>query len=140
MAIIQEIWEEFERAMSQVDLIQDGYEAVISQYKANCDRFILELLQSQLEECDEILLEKAYLRKDWVIVRKSARTLQTRHGTLTYRRRYYRHQATGEYSYLVDHLVNLSPYDRVDPALRIHLAELGSEMSYRKSAQMSTLR
>ena len=137
MTSIQETWEKFEWTMSQVDLLQDGYEAVISQYKANCDRFILELMQNQLEECDEILRKNAYLRKDWVVVRKTARTLQTRHGTLTYVRRYYRHQATGEYSYLVDHLVNLSPYDRVDPALRIHLAELGSEMSYRKSAQLA---
>ena len=38
---------------------------------------------------------------------------------------------------LLDHLVGLSPYKRVDPALRLNLAQLGSEMSYRKSASLA---
>ena len=43
MAIIQEIWEEFEAQLAQVDLLEMGYEAGIEQYKTLCDRFILDL-------------------------------------------------------------------------------------------------
>ena len=137
MAIIQEIWEEFEAQLAQVDLLDMGYEAGIERYKALCDQFILDNVKAQLEAYDTILMEETSLRRDWICVRKAPRTLQTKHGTLTYTRRYYRHRASGDHSHLIDLLVGLSPYKRVDPALRLSLARLGSEMSYRKSTSLA---
>lgn len=137
MESIQELWEEFESQMSRIDLLETGYEAGIERMKTLCDRFVLGKIQAQLEDYDTILLEEPFLRRDWICVRKASRTLQTKHGVLTYTRRYYRHRASGEHCHLIDHLVGLNPYERVDPALRVTLAKLGSEMSYRKSTSLA---
>lgn len=62
---------------------------------------------------DEMLFENKAIKPGYQVVRKNdIRTLETKLGTLTYQRRYYRSEEKG-YHYLVDDILSINPRSRV---------------------------
>ena len=99
--------------------------------------FICRVMEHKLMEIDKALLETPSLRKGWVIEHRDVpRELLTDHGLLQFSRRYYRNQKTGKRSYLVDDLVGIEPFERVEAGLSARLCEASVDHSYQKSSKV----
>jgi hypothetical protein len=77
------------------------------------------MLKAALEEHDQHLSQHPQERSGWKIQRgPDQKTLITRFGQITYRRRYYHHTTSKEYAYLTDRQAGLSPHQRLDPTVK----------------------
>lgn len=59
-------------------------------------------------------------------------------GQVNITRNYYRHKKTGEYSHLVDEVLKLPAYDRIDEGLKADLILKASGMSYSKAGRSNS--
>lgn len=98
-----------------------------------------ELLKVILEAADAAIADAKIERKDSglkVKERGVSRRLQTSIGEIEYRRTYYETRE-GQYVYLLDHMINVEPYERVSKGFSAKLVNRAAEMSYGKSAKIS---
>lgn len=97
---------------------------------------LLLFVSEQISECDELLCQQSALRPDWQVVKGPVdRTLETKIGTLSYSRRYYRHKQRGEHAYLLDLMLGVRKYTRLDDGLLAALASGACTNSYQRVAQ-----
>ena len=105
--------------------------------KAMTDELGNELMVMVIEDTDKALVEeKAARRVDGIAVheREVPRTLHTALGDLTYRRTYF---STPEgMSYLLDELMGVLPYERVDSHVCANLVNASGLMSFGRSADI----
>ena len=75
-------------------------------------------------------------RKNWVVVQKDCqRTVTTKFGDITYKRRYYKNKQTGQTAYLTDKAAGIQKYARIDAALKADMVDISTILSYEKSTQ-----
>ena len=90
-----------------------------------------------MENLNQEIKESKYRKKDWYVERNNdERTLNTVLGEITYKRTYYVHKGTGEYSYLADNQVGLAPHERMDLGLKAKILEHASSMSYQETVDL----
>lgn len=135
MESIQQIIEQFIKEASTID-ITEGLTTTLEKTKRLTDTFICRLLEEKLMEGDRVLFEQPRLRKGWTVEQKDVgRQVLTGHGMLQFSRRYYVNQKSGQRSYLLDDLVGLEPFERVEAGLAARLCEAAVDNSYQKSAK-----
>jgi hypothetical protein len=101
----------------------------------------LQILVAMLAEIDDQLFKSQERRKQWEIVRKDdAKTIMTCVGELTYRRRYYRSKDTGEYRYLLDEWLGITPHQQIGEDVREDLVVSAVNVSYQKSGKQKALK
>jgi len=84
-----------------------------------------------LKELDEKIYKDKKERKNWVVLQKDCeRTITTKFGDITYKRRYYENKETKEKAYLVDKAAGIQRYERIGIGLKAEIAELSTIMSY----------
>lgn len=140
MLSIQDVWLRFLRVLEVVDeaVTAGSYEALEKGLARELSELGRELIQQAVEAVDERLREHAGERPGWVIVRRNdVKELLTPFGPVRYGRTYFRNKATGEYRYLADDWLGLTPHARVAPSVKATLVEKAAETSYRKSGQWS---
>jgi hypothetical protein len=101
--------------------------------------FSAELLTALIEETDQALLDKkAERRRDGIAVheRDVQRTQHTALGDLTYKRTYY--DTPDGPSFLLDELLGVLPYERVNSHVSAHAVNMSGIMSFGKSADIVT--
>jgi hypothetical protein len=136
-AIIQQIAEEFIKKEMEHGLEQ-GLSACLEASMKNFKDYLMAVLPVRIQELDGLLAEKASLRTGWQVVHKNVkRELQTEYGLLRYERRYYWNEKKGRYAYLVDVLMGIDSYERVERGLGAKLCRLATEHAYEKSSALA---
>jgi hypothetical protein len=102
--------------------------------KKELDGLGCEILKEVLEALDRKIRESEARKRSWVVVRKNdQKEILTPFGPLVFKRGYYRHKESKEYSYLVDKKVGITPHARVGVNLKAELTEACAAMSYEES-------
>jgi hypothetical protein len=105
--------------------------------EAMAKEFAKGLLTTLIEETDRALAYAKHERRtDGIAIqeRDVPRTLYTALGELTYKRAYY--STTGGRSYLLDELLGVTPYERVDTHICARLVNSSGIMSFGRSADV----
>lgn len=99
----------------------------------------IDLIKEILSRVDDSIYETVKASKEFTIKeRNRSRTLTTTMGELEIHRRYYQCKETGNYHYLLDEVVGLKPYSRIDGACLIKLIESVKDVNYAKAAKIAT--
>lgn len=99
--------------------------------KKELDSLGCEILGTVLQALEEEIYRSDARKRDWKIVRKNdPKEILTPFGNLIFRRRYYQNKVSGEYSYLVDKRVGITPHMRVGPNFKASLTEVAGVNSY----------
>lgn len=99
----------------------------------------LEMIKGSLEHMDRVLKDSAQRKKSYHVQRnKDKREIATVHGTLEFERTYYRHKEDKSYIYLLDNMIDLEKYERIDPYCKAQIIENSADMSYAKAAKVAT--
>ena len=107
----------------------------------DCKNTALEMLTVILEHLnDEIRQDKQGRKKEGLTLqqRQRSRTLLTSLGELTWERDYYRSKKEGTYRYLLDEVIGVRSYERIDDTLSAKMLNLAAEVSYEKAANITT--
>lgn len=97
--------------------------------------FFLQFAEQRIEELDELIFNNKHIRHGYRVVRKGdKRALETVCGTLNYERRYYKSATEGN-KYLVDKVIGVDAYDRVEKGLSAELCKKATDISYEKSSK-----
>lgn len=91
--------------------------AITSFLNDNLNVFALNLIKNLIEEYDYNIRKSKKRKKSWDIVRINTRTIQTHLGKLTFNHTYYRNKKTKKYSYLLDNVIGIKKYQRLDAVL-----------------------
>lgn len=134
MEIVQEITEQFVKQLLSIRM-DDGLTASVDQMQASVRKYLPMLLSAVIQTAETALFRQEHRRRDYTVVRKDARVVETTLGTVRFERRYYRHKKTGNYVYLLDRLLQLEPRERVDRGLAAALCTEATDCSYRKAAK-----
>jgi hypothetical protein len=105
-----------------------GWEGKI--YRRVCAQACREAL-GYLEELEEVLFGQR--PAGWAVVGFRGRTLVTRFGEVSFRRRLYRDES-GRYRFLLDEYLGLRAHQVATPEMQAICTSLGSDMSFRKAA------
>jgi hypothetical protein len=136
-SIIQQISEKFIQKEMEHGLEQ-GLSEYLETSMENFRNYMMEMLPARIQELDGMLANDTRLRTGWKVVHKDVkRELQTEYGTLRYERRYYRNEKKGRYMYLVDELMGVESYERVERGLSSKLCRLATEHAYQKSSALA---
>ena len=94
------------------------------------------LVSSLLEMADSALASspgvKSYFRRKT----RRSRTIMTEMGPVNFVRSYYINKKTGKYCFLLDALLGIEKYRRVDPKFRVYLCKLAAEHSYQNACNI----
>ncbi len=139
MDIIQRVHEKFLLAGEKIIETLDGkytYPVFVEQLKEILNELGREVCTEVIEEMDKKIYSDKQERKDCRVVQKDCRrTIIGGFGDITYKRRYYENKITGEKAYLVDKIMGIDKYERVDLDLRGDILDLSTMLSYEKSTQ-----
>lgn len=86
-----------------------------------------------LERLEQALFEQR--SAGWAVVGFRTRTLVTRFGEVSFRRRLYRDES-GKYRFLLDEYLRLKAHQAATPEMQAICTSMSSEMSFRKAADM----
>jgi hypothetical protein len=139
MNIIQHVYEKFLLAGEKIIKTLDGentFPVFVEQLEEILNGLERDIYTDVLEEMDKKIYSDKQERKDWRVVQKDCeRTIVGTFGEITYKRRYYENKITGEKAYLVDKIMGIDKYERIDLNLRGDILDLSTMLSYQKSTQ-----
>lgn len=98
------------------------------------------VIQELIMETDKEIVKakKQRQQEGWVVERHGdTRTVTTQIGIINYHRTYYHNNKTGEYRYLIDQIVGVSPYMRVETGLSKQLVRESRHESYQLASEHS---
>lgn len=111
-----------------------GYREFQEKLWSNLMELGREITRAVLEDHDSYLMEHPEEREGWIVQRgPEEKTILTKFGEVTYKRRYYRHKETGEKAHLVDVTIGMGPHDRIDPIVQAELVAKATNVSYAKA-------
>jgi len=111
---------------------------IINLVKENLDELGCKILKSVLEDLDKMIKESAERKKKWVVQEKEMKkTLVTIFGEVQYFRVYYKLKGDKGFTYLVDDIVGIERYQRLDEGLIAKIVALTSDFSYQKSVELA---
>ena len=95
-----------------------------------------EITKLILQELERQIRQDKSKRRGWQVCRTGdQKEIVTCFGPISYKRTYYRHKVTGQYSYLVDEQVGYTPHMRIAQEVKAKLVSFAADMAYRKSAK-----
>lgn len=140
MGSIQQIVENVIYKVMEIGFKQrnDGIKGMARDVQATVKEAALEMLSIMLEQYDQMLFEDKERKQDWKPVRRNdTKTIMTCVGELKYQRRYYQHKATGEYRYLLDDRLGVTPHQQIGDDVREDLVNSAVDISYAKSGKIA---
>ena len=137
MNSIQLNLETFAKNILELDIIGLGLSKYMDRAELLTQDFLLRHVQLNIESLDEGLKESPESREDWRILKKEPRELVTKAGILRYRRRYFAHIHSNEKCFLVDKLVGVDKYERIDKSVKADICNLVSRHSYQESSYLA---
>jgi hypothetical protein len=99
----------------------------------------LDTLNAIIDELNDIV-KKSPERSGIYHIHKSnvSRTLVTRFGELEFNRAYYKNIRDKRYIYILDELLGIEKYERIEGNLKGEILDLAVDVSYQKAAELST--
>lgn len=96
------------------------------------------IIKDFIEKCDHEIKESKERKKQWIVQQKDMKkTLITIFGEVKYSRVYYKSKSNKGFTYLVDDILGIERYQRLDDGLSAKIVELSSDHSYQKSADLA---
>ena len=141
--IIQHFYEkitsELEKEVENIFMQGNGdITQVINTVKDNLDELGCNIIKEFLEKCDYEIKHSKERKKQWVVQQKNMeKTLITTFGEVKYSRVYYKSKADKGFTYLLDDILGIERYQRIDNGLASKIVDLASEHSYQKSADLA---
>lgn len=132
--IFQELLEE----LADLDLTALGIASYSQCLKEILLSFGTKFIEQEITSLDETLCAHANLRPDWSVHKRCDRTLETVVGTVHFNRRYYRHKEREEYCFLMDHLIGIDRYERLEKGLKAEITNLSADHPYRESTELAS--
>jgi len=86
-----------------------------------------------ITELDVELRKNKERKRDYIIVDKHEKNIETIFGTVSYERTYYKNRYTGEHKYLLDELIAVTPHMRKTLNIEARLINEAADLSYFKS-------
>ena len=140
--IVREIYEkiipEIEKKVAEGLSNGSGFSELAAIVHEWVNKLGVRILEQIAEDADKAFKDSAERKRHWQIVRKDTRGILTAMGQVNITRNYYRHKKTGEYSHLVDEVLKLPAYDRIDEGLKADLILKASGMSYSKAGRSNS--
>ncbi len=137
--IMQKVKDEIEESVIKIleggtnlDKIVDSVGELVNEIGVNTISAIIEELNDIIKNAPE-RKEKYHVHKS-----KAKRTLITRFGELEFERTYYKNIKENNYVHILDELLGIEKYERVEANLKGEILEKSSEYSYQKAAKLST--
>lgn len=96
------------------------------------------ILKEIIEELDEAFRVDKVRKKNYYIVRKDRNSILTTCGEVVYERTYFENRKTGEYDYLADKAMGITPNMRKSEDVSIKILEGANDSSYRLSGENAT--
>ncbi|MDW7669196.1 MAG: UPF0236 family protein, partial [Bacillota bacterium] len=117
---------------AKLDEIVDSVGEMVNDIGVNTLLAIIEQLNETIKESPE--------RKGKYHVHKNGaeRTLVTRFGELEFERTYYKNILEDRYVYMLDELLGVKKYERIEGNLKAEILEKAADVSYQKAAKLST--
>ena len=106
----------------------------------DCKESAREILQVFLSRINEdIRSDKQFRRGSGLVIKEKdrPRRILTQLGQIDYVRDYYYAKEDGQYSFVLDEMIGVRPYERVDDTLSARLVTLATDMSYARSAKIA---
>jgi len=117
---------------------EDGMKGLAREVQTVVSKAALDVLKEMLAEVDDKLYADQERRRCWEAIRKNdTKTLMTCVGEITYARRYYRNKDTGEYRYLLDDWLGVTPHQQIGEDVREDIVKSAVNVSYQKSGKLS---
>jgi len=93
-----------------------------------------------LQEPDEKIYKDKKERENWRVVQKDCeRTITTKFGDVSYKRRYYEDKKTGEKAYLADRAAGIQKYERIDVVLKAEITDLSTMIIKQRFEDLKTV-
>jgi len=99
----------------------------------------IKTLQAIISELNEIIKQSPERKEKYHVHKgKVERTLITRFGELEFERVYYKNIEKNNYVYILDELLGIEKYERIESNLKGNILDKSTEVSYEKAAELST--
>ena len=139
-SIAQIIWksaEDLQKAYCR-SLTEGGFAQLNAEALSCAKKLAQAIVGHFLAETDSLLREEPERKEKYVIERnRQVRVMQTEYGDLRIERTLYQNKATGSYHYLVDELLGIDKYERIEDNLKAKLLVTASETSYGKAGKLT---
>lgn len=102
-------------------------------------KLVRDMIQEMLEDLNEIYRQSQERKKNYYVEKKDEKnTILTSCGEVSYTRTYFRERVTGEYVYLADQAMGITPNMRKSEDVTIKAIENANDSSYRLSGENAT--
>ncbi|MCX7709997.1 MAG: ISLre2 family transposase [Clostridia bacterium] len=116
----------------------EGLSEVIAEIKKETDALGRGICLEIIKSLDKSIKKDSGRKKDWHVERREdEKTIITKLGTIAYKRTYYCSKDKKRYCHLVDEILGIKAHERIDEEVHAELAEVGAEVSYRKSGKLA---
>lgn len=113
-----------------------GLSSVVAEIKKETDALGRALCVEIIEALDNSIVKDPKRKKNWHIERKDEeKTIITKLGELKYKRTYFSSTKGKGYRHLVDEILDIGVHERIDQEVYAELAEVASDLSYRKTGK-----
>lgn len=119
-------------------LVKDGHglPSMVSEIKKETDALGRALCIEIIEALDTALVKDSSRKKNWYVERKNEeKSVITKLGQITYQRTYFSSKKGKKYRHLVDEILGVGVHERIDQEVYAELAEVASDLSYRKTGK-----
>lgn len=114
----------------------NGLSEVVTEIKKETDALGRGICVEIIEALDISVKNDSVRKKDWYVERNNEeKTIITKLGDVKYKRTYYCSKDRKRYRHLVDEILGIGAHERIDEEVYAELAEVGSDLSYRKSGK-----
>lgn len=116
----------------------DGLSEIVSEIKKETDALGRGICVEMIEALDTSIRKDSLRKKDWNVERRNEKkTIITKLGEISYKRTYYCTKDGKKYRHLVDEILGVGVHERIDEEVYAELAEMGSDLSYKKSGKVA---
>lgn len=138
--IAEKVKKEIEESVVKVLEGNINLDDIVDSVKEMVDGIGIDTLSAIIKELNNIIKKAPERRGKYHVQRDSdERTLITRFGTLNFERTYYKKVNEGGYVYILDELLGIEKYERVEGNLKGDILDKSTDVSYEKAAELSTL-
>ncbi len=137
--IAGKVKKEIEESVIKVLEGNKNLDDIVDSVKEMVDGIGIDTLSAIIKELNNIIKKAPERRGKYHVQRDSdERTLITRFGTLNFERTYYKKVNEGGYVYILDELLGIEKYERVEGNLKGDILDKATDVSYQKAAELST--
>ena len=137
--ISQKVKDEIEKNLIKVLEGESNLNKIVDSVGELTNEIGRDILHTIIEELNDIIKEAPERKGRYHVQRNNdKRILITRFGELEFERTYYKNVKEGSYVYILDEILGIEKYERVEGNLKGDILDMSTDMSYQKAAELST--